>query len=59
MRDRLNKWIIRKLGGISYSDLPHEIRLQIVEYQARAWVDIQMAKVLKGGFTTKYVEPEP
>jgi len=52
--DKIKNWIIRKLGGIVYYDLPVRIRRDILEYYNVKTINFQIANMLKNSHQTNY-----
>lgn len=50
----MRNWLIRKLGGIIFSDLPLDIRVDLMKRQASNGLDKFSYQIFKKGFGTSY-----
>lgn len=51
--DNLRRFIVRKLGGILYADLPFDIQQTLVNRSANKTMDFYARSVFKSGFESQ------
>lgn len=54
--ERFKRWLIHKLGGFTYSDLPVDLALEWLNRAANVTIDEHFKDKLKNGFETWYTK---